>query len=325
MPIIVQKFGGSSVDGPDAIRGVADRIIRTKRAGNHVIAVVSAMGQTTDEMERLALQVNPDPPRREMDMLVTAGERITMALLAMAIHAKGGRAISFTGSQSGIITDTAHGNARIKDVRPIRLRESLEKDLIVIVAGFQGVSEEKEVTTLGRGGSDLTAVALASAFEAQRCELYKDVDGIMTADPRLCPNARVLDRVPVTVMIALAEAGSGVFHAEAARFAAERRVEVTVRSSFTESSGTRITFDPPGASSLYGLCMTRSSGDRAAIALVGGADRLGEIQTTPPDFAAESAPRRASDLSLVWEALTEHDAMVLLRRLHEALFEGAPR
>ena len=191
MALVVQKYGGSSVADADRIRRVAERIVETKKAGHDVVVVVSAMGDTTDDLLDLARQVCPAPPAREMDMLLTAGERISNALVAMAIESLGAQARSFTGSQAGVITTGTHGNAKIIDVTPGRLRQALDEGLIVLVAGFQGVSQDsKDVTTLGRGGSDTTAVALAAALKADVCEIYTDVDGIFTADPRIVPNAR---------------------------------------------------------------------------------------------------------------------------------------
>ena len=194
MGLVVQKYGGSSVADAERIKRVAERIVATRRAGHDVVVVVSAMGDTTDELLDLAQQVTPLPPGRELDMLLTAGERISMALLAMAIHTLGVEARSFTGSQAGVITDSAHGKARIIDVTPGRIREALDEGAIAIVAGFQGVSQDtKDITTLGRGGSDTTAVALAAALDADVCEIYTDVDGVFTADPRIVPRARRLD------------------------------------------------------------------------------------------------------------------------------------
>ncbi len=193
MPIIVQKYGGTSVDGVDRLRVVADRVVRARDAGNDVIVVVSAMGQTTDDLARMAKDIAPDPDPREMDMLLTAGERIAMALLGIAINERGCRAASYTGSQAGIITDTAHGQAKIIEIRPKRILEALDAGNVVIIAGFQGLSSAYEITTLGRGGSDLTAVAMAAAVGAEVCEIYTDVGGVMTADPRLVPG-RPTDR-----------------------------------------------------------------------------------------------------------------------------------
>src|SRR4051812_7481744 len=193
--VVVQKYGGSSVADVDRIGGVAERIAATRGKGSQVVVVVSAMGDTTDELLALARKVSADPHRRELDMLLTAGERISMALLSMALHARGVPAVSFTGSQSGIITDGAHTNARILEVRPVRLHEELRKGKVVIVAGYQGVSREREVTTLGRGGSDTTAVALAAALEAELCEICSDVDGVYTADPRVVPQWKKLSEL----------------------------------------------------------------------------------------------------------------------------------
>ncbi|WP_396899928.1 aspartate kinase, partial [Mycolicibacterium sp.] len=209
MALVVQKYGGSSVSDAERIRRVAERIVETKKAGNDVVVVVSAMGDTTDDLLDLARQVSPAPPAREMDMLLTAGERISNALVAMAIESLGAQARSFTGSQAGVITTGTHGNAKIIDVTPGRLRDALDEGQIVLVAGFQGVSQDsKDVTTLGRGGSDTTAVALAAALNADVCEIYTDVDGIFTADPRIVPNARHLDTVSFEEMLEMAACGA---------------------------------------------------------------------------------------------------------------------
>ena len=241
MAVLVQKYGGTSVEGPDRIRAVARRVAAARAAGNDVLVVVSAMGRTTDELLRLAREVSPDPSRRELDMLLTAGERISMALLAMALGDLGVPAISFTGSQSGILTDAGHGAARIVAVRPERLRRELERGRVVIVAGFQGVNPEtKEITTLGRGGSDTTAVALAATFARARCETYTDVAGVFSADPRAVPAARVIPRLDYRVCSALAHLGGRVLHARCVDLAAREGVPLAVRSSFDESPGTEI-------------------------------------------------------------------------------------
>ena len=209
--IVVQKYGGTSVGDVDRMKRVAARIVETRRAGHDVVAVVSAMGKTTDELVDMAARINTRPPQRELDILLTAGERISMALLAMAIEDLGVRARSFTGSQAGIITDTVHGKARILAVTPERVREALDDGNVVIVAGFQGVSRDtKDITTLGRGGSDTTAVALAAALEADACEIYTDVDGVYTADPRIVAGARKLDRLAYEEMLELAAQGAKV-------------------------------------------------------------------------------------------------------------------
>ena len=240
MPILVQKYGGTSVGTPERIEAVAERIVAARNAGNDLLVVVSAMGETTDHLLDLARQISPHPPRRELDMLLTAGERISMALLAMALEKRGARAASFTGSQSGILTDGGHGSARIADVRPIRLREALGAGTIVIVAGFQGVSPAKEITTLGRGGSDTTAVALAAAFAADACEIYTDVDGVFTADPRRVPEARLLPTLSYRAMSALAHRGAGVLHARSVDLAAKYGVPLWVKSSFHSGEGTLV-------------------------------------------------------------------------------------
>ncbi len=241
MTVLVHKYGGTSVDGPERIRAVARRVAAARSAGNDMVVVVSAMGQATDELLRLAREVSPSPSRRELDMLLTAGERVSMALLAMALGDLGVPAISFTGSQSGILTDGGHGAARIVAVRPERLRRELEQGRVVIVAGFQGVNPEtKEVTTLGRGGSDTTAVALAATFDRARCETYTDVAGVFSADPREVPGARVIPRLDYRVCSSLAHLGGRVLHARCVDLAAREGVPLAVRSSFEESPGTEI-------------------------------------------------------------------------------------
>ena len=211
MALIVQKYGGSSLESAERIKAVAQRIVDTRRAGNDVVVVCSAMGDTTDELLDLAAEVNPTPPAREMDMLLTAGERISNSLVAMAVHALGEKVQSFTGSQAGVITTERHGNARILEVTPGRVQEAVDEGKIAIVAGFQGVNREtKDVTTLGRGGSDTTAVALAAAMGADECEIYSDVDGVYTADPRIVPDARKLDKLCFEEMLELAASGSKI-------------------------------------------------------------------------------------------------------------------
>jgi aspartate kinase len=237
--IVVQKYGGTSVADTDRIVRVAERVAQAKQAGHDVVVIVSAMGKTTDSLLRQAHEVSPLPPGRELDMLLTAGERISMALLAMAIHEQGLTARSFTGSQAGIITDSVHGKARILDITPGRITEALTGGHVVIVAGFQGVSREsKDITTLGRGGSDTTAVALAAALGADVCEIYTDVDGIYTADPRIVPNARRLDRLSHEEMLELAACGTRVLMVRSVEYARNHNVNVHVRSSFSYNEGT---------------------------------------------------------------------------------------
>jgi aspartate kinase len=239
--IVVQKYGGTSVADTDRIKRVAERIVLAKRGGHDVVVVVSAMGKTTDQLLRQAQEISVIPPGRELDMLLTAGERISMALLAMAIHELGLTARSLTGSQAGIITDTSHGKARIIDITPGRIHEALAGGHVAIVAGFQGVSRDsKDVTTLGRGGSDTTAVALAASLGARVCEIYTDVDGVYTADPRIVPNARKLGRLSHEEMLELAACGAKVLQVRSVEYARNHRVAVHVRSSFTYSEGTWI-------------------------------------------------------------------------------------
>ncbi|HOU17250.1 MAG TPA: aspartate kinase [Candidatus Marinimicrobia bacterium] len=236
MKTVVMKFGGSSVADTTRLRQVAEIVVRRQQADNRVVVVVSAMGKTTDALIAQAREVSANPQQRELDMLVTAGERISMALLSMAIQELGGDAISFTGSQSGIITEPTHQGARILEVRPFRLIEALEKGYIVIVAGYQGVSTTKEITTLGRGGSDTTAVALAAALGADSCEIYSDVDGVYTGDPHICPQAQLLREIPYEVMQTMALAGAKVLNADAVEFAKKAGITILARKT-GDSSG----------------------------------------------------------------------------------------
>jgi aspartate kinase len=236
--IIVQKYGGTSVAGPEEIKRVARRVVATAEAGNKVCVVVSAMGDSTDRLIELAQQVSADPHPREQDMLLTAGERISVALVSMAINDLGHEAVSFTGSQAGIVTDTSHGKARIVEMRRGRVHEALEEGKIALVAGFQGVSTERDVTTLGRGGSDTTAVALASALSADVCEIYTDVDGVYSADPRIVGNARKLREVSFEEMLELSASGARVLALRAVEYARNHGVKLHVRSSFNDAEGT---------------------------------------------------------------------------------------
>ncbi|WP_338698732.1 aspartate kinase [Streptomyces sp. Q6] len=245
MGLVVQKYGGSSVADAEGIKRVAKRIVDAKKNGNQVVVVVSAMGDTTDELIDLAEQVSPIPAGREFDMLLTAGERISMALLAMAIKNLGHEAQSFTGSQAGVITDSVHNKARIIDVTPGRIRESLDKGNIAIVAGFQGVSQDKkDITTLGRGGSDTTAVALAAALDAEVCEIYTDVDGVFTADPRVVKKARKIDWISFEDMLELASSGSKVLLHRCVEYARRYNIPIHVRSSFSGLQGTWVSNEP---------------------------------------------------------------------------------
>ena len=241
MALVVQKYGGSSLENADRIKRVAERIVATRKAGDEVVVVCSAMGDTTDELTDLALRVNPVPPEREMDMLLTAGERISNSLVAMAISALGAEARSFSGSQAGVLTTSAHGNARIIDVTPGRVRQALEDGFIVLVAGFQGVAQDtKDITTLGRGGSDATAVALAAALNADVCEIYTDVDGVYTADPRIVPDAKRLDHVTYEEMLEMAASGARVLMLRCVEYARRYGVPIHVRSSYSYRPGTLV-------------------------------------------------------------------------------------
>ena len=279
MGLIVAKFGGSSVADAPGILRVAKRIVDTKRAGNEVVVVVSAMGDTTDDLIDLAKQVSPNPPGRELDMLLTAGERISMAVLAMAINDLGFEARSYTGSQAGLITDSTHGKAKIVDVTPGRIQEALRENAIPIVAGFQGVSQDtKDITTLGRGGSDLTAVALAAALYADVCEIYTDVDGIFSADPRVVPNARKVPRITYDEMMELAAAGAKVLHLRCVEYAKRFDLPIHVRSSFSDKEGTFVIADLADQSKLMKLSKLGAIMEQPIIS--GVAHDLGDAKIT---------------------------------------------
>ncbi len=278
MGIVVQKYGGSSVADADGIKRVAQRIVATKKSGKDVVVVVSAMGDTTDDLRDLAQRVSPLPPPRELDMLLTAGERISMALVAMAIANLGQSAQSFTGSQAGVITDSAHGKAKIIDVTPGRIQKAIDQDNIAIVAGFQGVSQDtKDITTLGRGASDTTAVALAAALDAEVCEIYSDVDGVFTADPRIVATARKLDRVSTEEMLEMAACGAKILHLRCVEYARRYNMPVHVRSSFSQKEGTWILpeaeVDQVEQAIIAGVAHDRSE---AKITVVSVPDKVGE-------------------------------------------------
>ncbi len=249
MGIIVQKYGGSSVATTDKIRAVAEHVLETKRAGHEVVVVVSAMGDATDELLAKAHEVARSPDRRELDMLLSVGERISMALLAMAIRERGAEAVSLTGSQSGIITTASHTNARIMEVRPFRVQDELEAGRVVIVAGYQGVSYKRDITTLGRGGSDTTAVALAAALEAEACEIYSDVDGVFTADPRVVADATNLPELGYAEMQELAESGAKVLCAQAVEFAKQKNIAIYAKKTGARTPGTVVRTNAPAAPS----------------------------------------------------------------------------
>ncbi len=279
MGLVVQKYGGSSVADAEGIKRVAKRIVETRRLGDDVVVVVSAMGDHTDELLGLAQQVSPLPSGRELDMLLTAGERISMALLAMAIGNLGYEARSFTGSQAGVITDRSHGRARIIDVTPGRIQQAVGDGAIPIVAGFQGVSQDtKDITTLGRGGSDTTAVALAAALAARVTEIYTDVDGIFTADPRLVPTARRVPYISYEEMLEMAASGAKVLHLRCVEYARRYNIPVHVRSSFSNRPGTWVTDEPAGVDAMEQAIISGVAHDRseAKITVVGVPDKPGE-------------------------------------------------
>ena len=281
MALVVQKYGGSSVADAEGIKRVAKRIVATRQAGNQVVVVVSAMGDTTDELLDLANQVTPAPPGRELDMLLTSGERISMALLAMAIATLGMEARSFTGSQAGVITDEVHGFARIIDVTPGRISSAIEDGAIPIVAGFQGVSQTtKDITTLGRGGSDTTAVALAAALSADVCEIYTDVDGVFTEDPRLVAGARRIPRISYEEMLEMAACGAKVLIPRCVEYARRYGLPIHVRSSFSDKTGTWVSENAENDSEEAGMekaIISAVAHDRseAKITVVGVPDRVG--------------------------------------------------
>jgi aspartate kinase len=268
MGIVVQKFGGTSLSDAMKINLAARKAIRTQLEGNQVVMTVSAMGKTTDELVALAEQITPHPPRREMDVLLSTGEQISMSLMAMAIHAAGYEAMSFTGGQMGMITDRAHTKARIQKIEADRLKAALDAGKIAIVAGFQGVTEEGWITTLGRGGSDTTAVAIAAALHANRCEIYTDVEGIFTTDPRIVPEARKIDEITYDEILELASLGAGVMHSRSIEFGKKFNVPIHVRSSLTDTPGTKIVAETQGMEDIVvrGATLKR---DLTAVVLIG--------------------------------------------------------
>ncbi|WP_171166595.1 aspartate kinase [Streptomyces sp. I05A-00742] len=282
MGLVVQKYGGSSVADAEGIKRVAKRIVEAKKNGHQVVVVVSAMGDTTDELIDLAEQVSPIPAGREFDMLLTAGERISMALLAMAIKNLGHEAQSFTGSQAGVITDSVHNKARIIDVTPGRIQQSVDAGNIAIVAGFQGVSQDKkDITTLGRGGSDTTAVALAAALDAEVCEIYTDVDGVFTADPRVVKKARKIEWISFEDMLELASSGSKVLLHRCVEYARRYNIPIHVRSSFSGLKGTWVSNEPPGGQPVEQAIISGVAHDtsEAKVTVVGVPDKPGEAAT----------------------------------------------
>jgi aspartate kinase len=337
--LVVQKYGGSSVADADGIKRVAQRIVATRKAGNAVVVVVSAMGDTTDELRDLADQVSPSPPGRELDMLLTAGERISMALLAMAIANLGLEGRSFTGSQAGVITDSTHGRARIIDITPGRIQAALDDGAIPIVAGFQGVSQTtKDITTLGRGASDTTAVALAAALGADYCEIYTDVDGIFTADPRIVAGAQRIPRISYEEMLEMAASGAKVLMLRCVEYARRYKIPIHVRSSFSNREGTWVTDtmlqtqgpetegEPMEQAIISGVAHDRGE---AKITVVGVPDKVGEAARIFRAIAAASinidmivqnvsaAATGRTDISFTLPRDDGHAGMTALRALQD--------
>ena len=332
MSIVVQKYGGSSLADAGRIKEVARRIVESKKAGHDVVVAVSAMGDTTDNLLDLAEGVSPLPPAREMDMLLTAGERISMALVAMAISDLGFTARSFTGSQAGVITDSAHGRAKIIDVTPGRISAAIAEGHIVIVAGFQGVSQDtKEITTLGRGGTDTTAVALAAALGAAYCEIYTDVDGVFTADPRIVPTARRLERLSYEEMLEMAASGAKILHLRCVEYARRYDMPVHVRSSFSHKEGTWITPEQPGEEVMEQAIIAGVAHDRseAKITVVGVPDKVGEaarifealaVSEVNIDMVVQNVSAAATgrtDISFTLPRTDGQSAMSALARIQE--------
>ena len=336
MGIVVQKYGGSSVADAVSIKRVAQRIVATKKAGHDVVVVVSAMGDTTDELIDLAKEVSPLPPGRELDMLLTAGERISMALLAMAIGQLGQEARSFTGSQAGVITDSEHGRAKIIDVTPGRLQAAIAEGAIAIVAGFQGVSQTtKDITTLGRGGSDTTAAALAAALDADVCEIYSDVDGIFTADPRIVPNAKQIPRLSYEEALEMTANGAKILHLRCVEYARRNDIPIHVRSSFSDRPGTWVVNaddvrkDPTMEQAIIsGVAHDRSE---AKITVVGVPDKVGEAAAIFRALAnaqinidmivqnVSAAATALTDISFTLPRADGQNAMTALARLKDEI------
>jgi len=301
---IVQKFGGTSVADSDRIREVAKHVAWTRQNGDEVVVVVSAMGKTTDELVRMAEDVSSVTPGRELDMLLTAGERITMSLLCMALAELGVEAASFTGSQAGIITDTTHTKAKIVEVRATRLTEALAEGLVPVVAGFQGVSTTRDITTLGRGGSDTTAVALAAALGADRCEIYTDVSGVFTADPRVVPSARRLQKVSFDEMLEIASTGGRVLALRSVEFARNHHVPVHVRSSFTWEPGTWVTEEDPSMEQPIVSAVT-SEVSEVKVTITAVPDRPGVAATVFRALAERAVNVDMIVQNTSWEGLTD--------------------
>jgi aspartate kinase len=326
MAVVVQKYGGSSVADVERLGRVADKVVAAKQTGHDVVVVVSAMGKTTDELLSLAKRVAPDPPRRELDMLVSTGERVSMALLSIAIHARGGDSISFTGSQSGIITTDRHFDARIVEVKPHRIEDELARGKIVIVAGYQGMSTKREITTLGRGGSDTTAVALAAALGAERCEIYSDVDGVYSADPRVVPDAVHLPEIDLASLQEVAEAGAKVLNAQAVEWARRAGIAIHARKTADpvgEGRETKCveTREPAHVRAVVGMERVAHASLPAA-SLRGFAEAAGKLELPLLDVAAwgETATCAIPLLNVPdWERCRAH---LLEKGMHVSLVEG---
>jgi aspartate kinase len=335
--LVVQKYGGSSLSDAERIKRVAERIVATRKSGADVVVAVSAMGDTTDELVDLAHQVSPLPPGREMDVLLTAGERISMALLAMAIHNLGYEARSFTGSQAGVITTSSHGKARIIDVTPGRIRSAVDEGAIAIVAGFQGIAQDtKDITTLGRGGTDTTAVALAAALHADACEIYTDVDGVFTADPRIVPNARHIDTITYEEMLELAACGSKVLHLRSVEYARRFSIPINVRSSYSNRPGTIVTGSmeelPVEQALISGVAHDRSEAKITVLSVPDETGRAAEIFECVTDAEinidmivqnVSTAATGRTDISFTLPAGDGPTAMTALQKVREKIgFDG---
>ena len=322
MSVVVQKYGGSSVADPSRIQAVADRVRDTRASGHSLVVVVSAMGQTTDRLVSLASEITSDPTPREMDMLLTAGERITMALLAMALHDRGIDAVSYTGSQAGILTDSSHGEARITGITAERVRKSISEGKVVIVAGFQGVDpDSREITTLGRGGSDTTAVALAASLDAEACEILTDVGGVFSADPRVVPDAQRLEAISYEDMLVLAGGGASILMPHSVEHARANGVRVHVRSSFTDETGTWVVAETPEGD-MVGIA-TDSQGEAGVITIVGSgaAKATTKVENALSDSGIMSSVLGTGDRFARFEVPIERidDAV---RSTHDELFRS---
>lgn len=314
MATIVQKYGGSSVADVDKLGRVADKVVAARRDGHDVVVVVSAMGKTTDQLLALAQQIDPNPPRRELDMLLTTGERVSMALLAMAIQKRGLEAISFTGSQSGIITNDRHFDARILEVRPHRIEDELARGRVVIIAGYQGMSYRREITTLGRGGSDTTAIALAAALEAERAEIYSDVDGVYSADPRVVADARHLPELSYEAMQEMAEVGAKVLNATAVEFAKKAKITIHARATFAPGRETIVRDGAPAeAWSVVGQKGLVHLTARDEATLGRATTILGEASVPTRDLEVRPSGARLESTMTVATSLTPDWAKVQLR------------